>query len=99
MIFEASSVILPKRTTADSGVDDGDALTKLRPKIAAHPTVPDCNEIDELELSSSMIRAQSLRDLTSKFEKMGNSGLNAAPSKGNFPFILVSLTENSFKRI
>ncbi|CAG9533871.1 unnamed protein product [Cercopithifilaria johnstoni] len=81
--YNASSVILPKRVTADSDVD-GDALIKLKSKVIAHPTIPDCNETDELELSGSMIRAQSLRDLTSKFEKMGNSGLNATPFKGPF---------------
>uniref|UniRef100_A0A158Q815 FABD domain-containing protein n=1 Tax=Elaeophora elaphi TaxID=1147741 RepID=A0A158Q815_9BILA len=81
--IKASSVILPKKATTDNRVDDGDAVTKLRPKVTAHPTIPDCNETDELELSGSMIRAQSLRDLTSKFEKMGNPGLIAAPSKGS----------------
>uniref|UniRef100_A0A915PPZ0 Tyrosine-protein kinase n=1 Tax=Setaria digitata TaxID=48799 RepID=A0A915PPZ0_9BILA len=77
--IKASSVILPKRATSGGGLDDGDA--KLRPKVAARPTMPDCNETDELELNGSMIRAQSLRDLTSKFEKMGNPS-SIAPSKG-----------------
>ncbi|MCP9256809.1 Tyrosine-protein kinase [Dirofilaria immitis] len=70
--MKASSVILPKRATSGNNVKDGNVSTKLKSKVAVHPTVPDCNETDELELSGSMIRAQSLRDLTSKFEKMGN---------------------------
>uniref|UniRef100_A0A8R1XTV7 Tyrosine-protein kinase n=1 Tax=Onchocerca volvulus TaxID=6282 RepID=A0A8R1XTV7_ONCVO len=69
--IKASSVILSKRAIAGSDVNNGSALTKLRSKVAVQPTVPDCNETDELELNGSMIRAQSLRDLTSKFEKMG----------------------------
>ncbi|VDO36818.1 unnamed protein product [Onchocerca flexuosa] len=69
--IQASSVILSKRAIAGNDVNNGNASTKLRSKVAAHPTVPDCNETDELELNGSMIRAQSLRDLTSKFEKMG----------------------------
>ncbi|VDN92049.1 unnamed protein product [Brugia pahangi] len=80
--IKASSVILPKRVTSNNGIDDGDALTKLKRKVAAHPTMPDCNETDELELSGSMTRTQSLRDLASKFEKLGNPGLIATPSKG-----------------
>lgn len=93
-IFQATSVILAKRAAADSDVD-GDELTKLRLKVAiAHPKIPDCNETDELEHSGSMIRVQSLRDLASKFEKMGSPGLIAAPFKGNFQFILVKLNFN-----
>ncbi|EFO22616.2 TK/ABL protein kinase [Loa loa] len=79
---KASSVILSKRAAANSGIDDGNDLTKLRPEVTAHSTIPDCNETDELELNGSMIRTQSLRDITSKFEKMGNPGLIATPSKG-----------------
>ncbi|VDN04108.1 unnamed protein product [Thelazia callipaeda] len=78
---KASSVILPKRTTGSGNAIKNDVPAKLKPKIRG-PAVLECSELDEIELNSSMVRAHSLRDLASKFEKLGNPGLIAPSSKG-----------------
>lgn len=81
---------MPKAAAATGVSDDKVVVAKLR--STARPVIPNCSETDEMELNG-MVRAQSLRDLTSKFEKMGNPGVIASPSKGNF-FLLEKMIKS-----
>lgn len=73
--------MLLAKATANKMCEKGD---KVSPKLrqSTRTAVPAYAKGDDSELGG-MTRAQSLRDLTSKFEKMGNPASFSNSSKGN----------------
>lgn len=77
-----NSVLIPKDSSMDEDARKGQAvMAKLRPGRSRQPNL--FNEADEFDFNNGMVRAQSLRDLTSKFEKLGSNN-TASNTKGYF---------------
>ncbi|VDN51365.1 unnamed protein product [Dracunculus medinensis] len=81
-VNKMNSVLIPKDSSMDEDARKGQAvMAKLRPGRSRQPNL--FNEADEFDFNNGMVRAQSLRDLTSKFEKLGSNN-TASNTKGYF---------------